>query len=85
VAAPRPTPAYEEVEEAAEDGTQEPELVPLDEAEEESVGAVKAIPGEDDEDLEIEENLGGDEKLLELDEEPDEGVADLIEGDEDEI
>ena len=86
VARPAPVPA-EEAEDVADVDTDEPELVPLEDADEETVGATKAVPG-DDEDLEIDEDLGGDEEEFLEEEDEDEDVADLIEGDvedEDEV
>ncbi len=79
----RPVPAededVEDVADVADTDADEPELVSLEEAEDETVGAAKAIPGtEDDEELEIEEDLG--EEFLEEDED-DADVSDLIEGD----
>ncbi len=77
----RPVPAEdeEEVEDIADTDADEPELVPLEEAEDDTVGAAKAIPGTDDEDLDMEEDLG--EEFLEEDEDDDADVSDLIEGD----
>ncbi len=79
-AVPRPVPAEAEPEEVADEDTDEPELVPLEEAEEETVGAAKVVPG-DDEDIEIEDDLGDDEEFLEETDEGDDDVSDLIEGD----
>ena len=83
VAVPRPVPAAaEEAEDVADVDTDEPELVPLEDADEEAVGPAKVVASDDDEDLEIDEELpGGDEEEFLEEEDEDDDVADLIEGD----
>ena len=84
VAVPRPVPAAaEEAEDVADEvDTDEPELVPLEDADEEAVGPAKVVASDDDEDLEIDEDLpGGDEEEFLEEEDEDDDVADLIEGD----
>ena len=85
VAAPHLVPAAaEEAEDIADVDVDagEPELVPLEDADEETVGTAKAVASDEDEDLEIDEDLGGDEEeFLEEEEDEDDDVADLIEGD----
>ena len=80
VAAPLLVPA-EDVADVDVDAD-EPELVPLEDADEETVGTAKAVASDEDEDLEIDEDLGGgnEEEFLE-EEDEDDDVADLIEGD----
>ena len=80
VAVPRPIPAA--AEDVADVDAGEPELVPLEDADEETVGTAKAVASDEDEDLDIDEDLGGgnEEEFLE-EEDEDDDVADLIEGD----
>ena len=80
VAAPLLVPA-EDVADVDVDAD-EPELVPLEDADEETVGTAKAVASDEDEDLDIDEDLGGgnEEEFLE-EEDEDDDVADLIEGD----
>src|ERR671938_201533 len=50
-----------------------------EDADEETVGTAKAVASDEDEDLEIDEDLGGDEEeFLEEEEDEDDDVADLI-------